>query len=580
MLSSCAPTHTDKSSFRCSGSWFLPPSFHGNVFSQGGDGTHIPFIFEQPFLYIPASKVFEPQLALEAQTAPDGLSQTWKLRSNVTWHDGQPFTSEDVRSTFLLYWLQGWGGRLKAIETPDPYTVIFQWRKPLNFREAQEVKVRRIQAPAHIYSKYAQKAQRLLQQASTLPVSDQALSPTQQQLFESIQLQKADALKELYQFRPEKPIGTNAYQFEKVTASELVLTRYQKSWHPHASVPKVRILRGSTNDVIWAYTLGGDLDASHSATPQDVAEQILKLNPKVRFLQQPDYMGFGYALNRHLAPLDNATVRQALAHLLQQDTQRQIASYYSLTSDTYHLPLMSQYATDWIDEDFKKALQPYPFSTAQAETLLKSAGYTRDTHQQWQTPEGTPLQIEIAAIAGYSDWVLASEAYAAELTRFGIPTQVRTYDAALYYQLLRQDKFQVAAAFGYDFKMFPHPGSTMDRYFSQNGMISKASGMPEIVKLANGQNAVLQRLVEKVINGTDTLSVKTDIGALLSLANRDLPFLNVYDKQLGIFVLEGERVKGWPLQKDPRWSLSAVSMDTVYAYLLSSGTLQPVEAAP
>jgi hypothetical protein len=26
--------------------------------------------------------------------------------------------------------------------------------------------------------------------------------------------------------------------------------------------------------------------------------------------------------------------------------------------------------------------------------------------------------------------------------------------------------------------------------------------------------------------------------------------------------------------------LSAVSMDTVYAYLLSSGTLQPVEAAP
>ena len=43
-----------------------------------------------------------PVLAAEVPTrenggvAADGLSVTWKLKRGVTWHDGQPFTADDV----------------------------------------------------------------------------------------------------------------------------------------------------------------------------------------------------------------------------------------------------------------------------------------------------------------------------------------------------------------------------------------------------------------------------------------------------------------------------------------------------
>ena len=28
--------------------------------------------------------------------APDGMSVTWKLKKDVAWHDGRPFTADDV----------------------------------------------------------------------------------------------------------------------------------------------------------------------------------------------------------------------------------------------------------------------------------------------------------------------------------------------------------------------------------------------------------------------------------------------------------------------------------------------------
>jgi peptide/nickel transport system substrate-binding protein len=65
------------------------------------------------------------------------------LRKNVRWHDGQPFTSKDVKFTFdmvreakdatarlRLNPRKEWYSNVEAIETPDAYTVIFRLRRP------------------------------------------------------------------------------------------------------------------------------------------------------------------------------------------------------------------------------------------------------------------------------------------------------------------------------------------------------------------------------------------------------------------------------------------------------------------
>lgn len=83
----------------------------------------------------------------------DGLTITYRLRSGVTWHDGTPFTAEDVKFTWNtimnpkvnIVSREGYD-KIKSIETPDQYTVI------LRFREyyANYLNLFRIIVPKHV----------------------------------------------------------------------------------------------------------------------------------------------------------------------------------------------------------------------------------------------------------------------------------------------------------------------------------------------------------------------------------------------------------------------------------------------
>lgn len=89
--------------------------------------------------------------------SPDGLVITFKLRQNVKWHDGEPFTSEDVKFTYerLIdpnvrtpygsdYLL------VKELKALDPYTVRVTYKEP--FAPALESWGMGI-VPKHIYEK-------------------------------------------------------------------------------------------------------------------------------------------------------------------------------------------------------------------------------------------------------------------------------------------------------------------------------------------------------------------------------------------------------------------------------------------
>jgi len=65
------------------------------------------------------------------------------LRKNVKWHDGQPFTSKDVKFTFDMLReapdiaaklrinpRKDWYANIEAVEAADPYTAVFRLKKP------------------------------------------------------------------------------------------------------------------------------------------------------------------------------------------------------------------------------------------------------------------------------------------------------------------------------------------------------------------------------------------------------------------------------------------------------------------
>lgn len=78
-----------------------------------------------------------PELAASWEISDDGTTYTFTLRDDVVWHDGEPFTSADVKFSFEEVLLQYHArtrasmlASLASIETPDDTTVVFTFNDP------------------------------------------------------------------------------------------------------------------------------------------------------------------------------------------------------------------------------------------------------------------------------------------------------------------------------------------------------------------------------------------------------------------------------------------------------------------
>ncbi|HEY0395297.1 MAG TPA: peptide ABC transporter substrate-binding protein [Candidatus Elarobacter sp.] len=94
----------------------------------------------------------------------DGLTITYKLRKNVRWQDGAPFTSRDVAFTYhaimnpaTLAGTRHGYDQIARLDTPDPYTAVFRLKRP--FAPAVHTFFTHSDAPyfilpAHLLEKY------------------------------------------------------------------------------------------------------------------------------------------------------------------------------------------------------------------------------------------------------------------------------------------------------------------------------------------------------------------------------------------------------------------------------------------
>jgi peptide/nickel transport system substrate-binding protein len=87
-----------------------------------------------------------PYLAASVPTVQDGtwtvrpdggMDTTWTIRPNARWHDGTPFTADDVVFSFNVWQDQEVGIfrdarylTVESVEAPDPLTLAVRWRKP------------------------------------------------------------------------------------------------------------------------------------------------------------------------------------------------------------------------------------------------------------------------------------------------------------------------------------------------------------------------------------------------------------------------------------------------------------------
>jgi peptide/nickel transport system substrate-binding protein len=332
----------------------------------------------------------QPSLAESFEVSPDGKTIAFKLRKNVKFHDGTPFTSADVQFTFMEVLKKvnprGIGSlrELEAVDTPDPYTAVFRLANPTPYLIMALSGADAPIIPKHIFS-----------------VGDIRNHPN-----------------------ANKPIGTGPFKLVEWRKGEFIrLDRNPDYWRPgmpYLDRVVVRFIPDASTRTALLEKGEAHL-AGYGSVPFDQAKR-LATNPNIEVTTK-GYEMFSIVesltFNTTRKPFDNVKVRQAISYGI--DRQFIVDNAYFG---------YAKVATGQISSNFEKAgfytnqVKNYsaPDGLAIAGKLLDEAGFPKKEN-------GTRLELTLDTTAGYGEYYQRSaEVVQQNLARIGVKVNIRSED--------------------------------------------------------------------------------------------------------------------------------------------------------
>jgi peptide/nickel transport system substrate-binding protein len=331
-----------------------------------------------------------PSLAESWTVSPDRLTYTFNLRQGVTWHDGQPFTSEDVKFSIENVVVPNhsrgrtYFGNLDAIETPDSKTVIFKLKKPVPYF------LRAFQP------------------------SESPIMPKHGFTSEEIAAGKIREAKIM-----QNPIGTGPYKLKEwKKGSYVILERnpnYWKQGKPYLDQIVLRVLPDGAARAIAVEKGEVDLAPSSGLPPAEI-QRLSKLPNLVASHDGNEGLGPNMWLEVNLRekPLSDLKVRQAIS--LAIDRQKLIDVIWYGQGKPSRGPIVSSNPNH-----FDKNLKPLEYNPEKANKLLDEAGYKRG-------PDGMRFKLVQNYLPYGEEWVRQAEYIKQELRKIGIQVETQSLD--------------------------------------------------------------------------------------------------------------------------------------------------------
>ena len=295
-----------------------------------------------------------PDLAASWKVSDDGLAWTFFLREDVTWHDGEAFTADDVVYTFNEIALNtelgannmSYFSSLERVDAVDEYTVVFTLTKPVAALPAYLSFNTEI-LPKHIF---------------------QGQDPW-----------------DLISFNKEKPIGTGAFRMDSYTSGQSVRLIANPDYYdgaPKLERVEYKVLADVNTHV--AQLLTGEL--SIFALDDQAALSRLEAARDIEIVPAYTPRFFWIALNQENDLFTDVKVRRGMLHAIDRPyIIETVLNGYGTPADAGISPAMQYY--------YNSDVPRYEYDPERAARLFAEAGWEDSDGDGVLDKNGTPFSF-------------------------------------------------------------------------------------------------------------------------------------------------------------------------------------------
>jgi peptide/nickel transport system substrate-binding protein len=304
---------------------------------------------------------FQPSLATEWDTSEDGLTWTFTLRDDVTFHDGTEFDADDVLYSFnrIIDDELANAYRFASVEeitAPDPYTVEITLSEP---------------TPALLDNVGGFKGMAIIPEGAA---DDHDLAT--------------------------EAVGTGPFVLGSPGASGITMTAFEDHWGGAPSVDQVEFRYISESTTALTSLRTGEIHWTDNIPPQEIDTLQGEDGIEVGISPSVDY--WYLALNQEVEPWDQVEARQAVAYGINRDQIVDVAQFGAATVNQTAIPEDNFWYHDH---------SPFGHDPAQAQDLLSDAG----------VEEGQTLGLMVVQD---TEGVQAAQVIEANLAEIGISVQI------------------------------------------------------------------------------------------------------------------------------------------------------------
>jgi peptide/nickel transport system substrate-binding protein len=325
-----------------------------------------------------------PGLALSWSVAPDQRTWTFKLRPNVSFHDGSPFNAQAVKFTYdrLLNPATG-SPRRSTLEMVESTAVV----DDLTFRLVTKEPFAPLLAQLSAYNVYI-------------------LSPSH-------------VTKEGANFS-KTASGTGPFRLQSWQPGEkLTVVRNDKYWGDKAKLDSVVFSVVPEDSARTLLLLSGQADVI-SELPYVMVKKLGALDA-VRVVRKPGYRTIYIGMNMAVPPFNDIRVRQAVGYAINKPALVQgVLSGIGTLGGSLESSVI---------EGTAKELPPYPYDPAKAKKLLAEAGLPNGFSTDFMVPTGR-----------YNMDRQVGEAIQGQLAAVGIKVNIQSPEFGAYLAALNKGK--------------------------------------------------------------------------------------------------------------------------------------------